>query len=182
MKIIGISGSHRDGGNSEEILKYVLKIFEKHGIETNLISLRNLKIKPCAECWMCLERGFCILDDDFGYLCSEITDSSGIIISTPVFFNGVSGLTKIFMDRTWSIRGRLKNKVGGAIVVGRRYGHEAALANLIAFFLKHEMILGDRGLVCYAYHREDLKEDKLCYLEAKRFARRILELLELRKI
>ncbi len=49
--------------------------------------------------------------------------------------NNVSGQLKIFMDRTWCIKGQLRNRIGGAVVVGRRDGAESAITAIQAFFL-----------------------------------------------
>ena len=76
----------------------------------------------------------------------QLLESDGIVIGSPVYFNNVSAQAKAFIDRTWCIRGKLRNKIGGAIVVGRRYGAESAITAINAFFLKHEMIPANRGV------------------------------------
>ncbi|RLE30760.1 flavodoxin family protein, partial [Candidatus Acetothermia bacterium] len=57
----------------------------------------------------------------------KLLAADALILATPVFFNNVTSTLKAFMDRTWCLRGKLRNKIGGAIAVGRRYGIEAAL-------------------------------------------------------
>ena len=59
-------------------------------------------------------------------------ESDVIVLGSPVYFNNVSAQMKAFMDRTWCIRGRLRNKIGGAIAVGRRYGIESAITAINA--------------------------------------------------
>jgi multimeric flavodoxin WrbA len=93
-------------------------------------------------------------------LIPSLLNSNVIIIASPVYFNNVSGQVKVFMDRTWCIRGRLKDKMGGGIVVGRGYGLESALTAINAFMIKHEMILGHRGVSGTAYEKGEIMVDK----------------------
>jgi len=65
----------------------------------------------------------------------KLLKADAIVIGSPVYFNSVPAQTKAFIDRTWCIRGRLRNKTGGAIVVGRRCGIESAITAINAFFL-----------------------------------------------
>lgn len=41
--------------------------------------------------------------------------SDGIVVGSPVYFNNVSAQTKAFIDRTFCIKGGLRNKIGGVI-------------------------------------------------------------------
>ena len=47
MKVIGIAGSLRARSNTLHYVKTGLKVFEKEGIKSELISLRGKEIKPC---------------------------------------------------------------------------------------------------------------------------------------
>jgi multimeric flavodoxin WrbA len=85
------------------------------------------------------------------------------------------------MDRTWCIRGKLKNKIGGAIVVGRRYGAESAITAINAFFLKHEMIIANRGVFGIAFDVGEIKQDKQAIKATEELAKRIKELISLVK-
>ena len=56
MKAIGIVGSPRKNGNTEIITKYILKEIEEEGIESELIRLAGLDIRPCDDCGACKKR------------------------------------------------------------------------------------------------------------------------------
>lgn len=103
-------------------------------------------------------------------------DSPVIIIASPVYFNNVSGQVKIFMDRTWCIRGRLKDKIGGGVVIGRGYEFESALTAIYAFIVKHEIVLGHRGVSGTAYEKGEIMLDKRAIENAKELAKRLSEL------
>ena len=80
------------------------------------------------------------------------------------------------MDRTWAIRGELKNKIGGAIVVGRKYGHENAITAINSFFLKHEIIIANRGVSGIAFEKGSIKSDKEAIKASEKLGKRIDQL------
>jgi len=87
------------------------------------IKLVEYNIKPCMACWVCQKDGECPIKDDMTEkLIPMLLKSDAIVIGSPVFFNNISAQLKVFIDRTWCIKGQLRNKIGGAIVVGRKYG------------------------------------------------------------
>ena len=46
MRILGISGSPRKGGNTDTLLTIALDVLRDNGIETELISLAGKTIRP----------------------------------------------------------------------------------------------------------------------------------------
>jgi len=109
-------------------------------------------------------------------IAERLLKSQVIVLGSPVFFNNVSGQMKVFMDRTWPLRGNLKNKVGGALVVGRRYGFESAINAINSFFLKHDMIVANRGVTAIAFDIGEVKEDGEAIESTEKLAKRIQEL------
>ena len=160
IKFIAISGSPRINGNTD----YLVKVFADHcrklGVNVEVIRLYDYNIKPCISCRLCLEDGKCRIKDDMCKIYPKILSCNGILLASPVYFNNVSAQMKAFMDRTWCLRGKLKWKIGGGIVVGRRYGHELALNAIHSFFLKHEIIIAYRGVVAFAYEKGEIINDK----------------------
>jgi multimeric flavodoxin WrbA len=53
MRAIGIVGSPRKNGNTEAITRHILRVIEEEGIESELISLAGLDIRPCDACTAC---------------------------------------------------------------------------------------------------------------------------------
>jgi len=176
-EILGIMGSPRKDGNTELILRKVLREFEKRNRKTEIVQLVNYNIKECTGCRYCLKYQRCYIKDDMPKIISKLLKASVVIIASPVYFNNVTALIKAFMDRTWSIRGKLRGKIGGAIVIGRRYGHELAIAAIHAFMLKHEMIVAHRGVTGLAFERGEILKDKVALRNAENLVNRILELL-----
>ncbi len=172
QRIVYISGSPRKISNTDTLLKLAMAI-----TGGQFIKLSECDIKPCEACWRCRELGHCIVDDDMTKnIVPLLLQSDGIVIGSPVFFNNVSAQTKLFIDRTWCIRGSLRNKIGGAIVVGRKYGAESALVAIEAFFLKHEMLIANRGVCGVAYEKEEIFKDTEAIKAAKLLGKRIKDL------
>ncbi len=59
MKVIGINGSPRKGGNTEILIQTVFQELEKEGIETELIQLGGKLVHGCTACGKCREIGNC---------------------------------------------------------------------------------------------------------------------------
>ena len=171
MKILYISGSPRKNGNTD----YLLKLCQSM-TGGDFIRLYDYKIEYCSYCSACIKKGFCTIQDDMVEISEILLESQVIVLGSPVFFNNVSGQMKVFMDRTWPLRGNLKNKIGGTVIVGRRYGLESAINAINSFFLKHEMIVADRGVTCMAFDIGEAKKDKEAINSIKRLSRRIKEL------
>ncbi len=61
---MGISGTPREKGNSEMLLRSALKPFKDIGWNVNMLLLSKLTIKPSKTYELCRETGICIIDDD----------------------------------------------------------------------------------------------------------------------
>ena len=66
MKVLGIVGSPREGGNTEHLVRECLKTISAGGIEVELVTLHDKEIGPCDACGVCGEiKNECAIDDDF---------------------------------------------------------------------------------------------------------------------
>ena len=176
LKVIGICGSPRRKGNTETLLDVALSEFDKKYFEIEKVILSEYKIEPCTSCRICTKTHECSIRDDMTKIVQKLLESHIVIIASPVYFNNVSTQVKVFMDRTWCIRGKLKDKIGGGIVVGRRYGLELALVAIHTFMLKHEMILGHRGVSAIAYEKGEVLKDEKAIKDTKELVKRLSEL------
>jgi len=183
LKALGICGSPRRGGNTDLLLDVALRRLKELGVVTEKLALRDFDIRPCTSCRYCVDAGCCCIDDDMtGIVIPKLLAADIIVVASPVYFNNVSAYVKTFMDRTWCIRGRLKDKVGGGIVVGRGYGLESALTAIHAFMLKHEMVLGHRGVSGIAYELGEVLKDSRAVRDAEKLAVRLYELTRALKL
>jgi len=142
MKVVGIVGSPRQGGNTEALTRIALEEIQKEGLETELVSLAGKRIEPCDGCRSCSKTGKCHIKDDFDSIFLKMKEADGIILATPVYYGAATPQITSLISRFYSTRGKpLKNKVGGPIVVARRAGHNFTFAQLMFFFMISEMIV-----------------------------------------
>jgi len=158
VKVIGISGSPRAGGNTEFLVKEALAAAEEAGAETEFISLIGKTIHPCDACNSCRQTKSCHIKDDVEQIYAKMEAADGIIIGSPVHFGSATPQIKALIDRAGYIAGRrnktFRGKVGGPIVVARRAGHNFTLAQLLFFFLISEMIVPGARYWNIAFGRE----------------------------
>ncbi|HEY3369802.1 MAG TPA: flavodoxin family protein [Prolixibacteraceae bacterium] len=148
MKVIGINGSPRKGGNTEIVLKTVFQELEKEGIETELVQVGGKLVHGCTACLKCREikDGRCHIKNDFiNQLIPKMLEADGIILGSPVYFADITPEMKALMDVSGYVtRGNghlLRRKVGAAVVVERRGGAMHAFETLNNFFLINQMII-----------------------------------------
>ena len=179
MLALGVCGSPRAGGNTDALLEVVMDRLREEGVRVEVIALRNLRFSPCSGCRSCLKRGSCVIADDFTRLVIPALLSADIVVvASPVYFNNVSALTKAFIDRTWCLRGKLRYKVGGAVVVGRGYGAESAITAIHAFMLKHGMILAHRGVHGEGFEAGEVLKDERALRDAESLAKTLVTVAE----
>jgi len=178
--VLCVWGSPREGGNTEFLIKKAAKKLKELGVNVEMFNLCRMKINPCKSCRYCLEhKESCTIQDDMtSILIPRLLKADGLIVASPVYFNNVSACVKLFIDRTWCLRGSLKNVVGGTIVVGRGYGSELAISAIHAFMLKHEMILGFRGVTGFAFKKREIMNDKEALKLVDRLVNRMVELMQ----
>jgi len=141
VKVLAINGSHRKGKNTAEMLRLVLEEVSAAGAVTELLEITDYNISPCRSCNHCLKKPECsITDDDMGIIAGKMLAADGIVVGSPVYFNNVTGLMKIFMDRTRSMhmcRNMLSGRVGAALThAGLRNGGQEAVLAILGNFLK----------------------------------------------
>jgi multimeric flavodoxin WrbA len=172
MNILYVSGSPRAKSNTDYLLKEALSV--TGGVFLKVV---DYHVEPCRSCWACLKSGECAINDDMRQkLIPMLLKADAIMLGTPVFFNNVSAQLKAFMDRTWCLKGKLRNKIGGAIVVGRGDGAESAITAINALFLKHEMIPANRGVQGRAFAKGEIIHDHEALQSAGKLGRRLVEL------
>ena len=106
MKVLGISGSPRRGGNTDLLLAEVMKGAASKGAEVKTIILNNLKIAPCQHCDACLKTGRCKVKDDMQMIYDELEQADRIVLASPIHFMGVTAQTKAMIDRCQALWAR----------------------------------------------------------------------------
>jgi multimeric flavodoxin WrbA len=106
VKVLGIFGSPRRGGNTEILLEEALKGAEKEGANIERFYLGDFTITPCKECHGCDDTGKCILLDDMGKIYPKLLEADVVILASPIFFYGVTAWAKALIDRSQALWAR----------------------------------------------------------------------------
>lgn len=107
VKVLGIYGSPRKGGNTDLILDQILEGSRAAGGEVNSIYVRRLKIDGCLECGSCEDTGECVIKDDMQSVYPLFQEADIIFLASPNFFYNVTAQVKLLIDRSqamWSKR------------------------------------------------------------------------------
>lgn len=174
MNVLAIFGSPRKDGNSARMLEAALSEFPPEA-EISRTFLVDLNFSACCATRDCLDLGYCPVQDDMQKLYREMQRADIIIIATGSQFGDVTADVKALIERTWPLRGQLKNKIGGYVVTARRY-MESTLNTLHAFFLRHQMILGNSGALGFGFDEGGIEKDHLALKDSHKTGRRLLEL------
>jgi multimeric flavodoxin WrbA len=113
LKVLGLFGSPRRGGNTDILLEEALKGAEMEGAEVERLYLTDFNIIPCRECLQCFNDGKCIILDDMQKIYPKLLEADIIILASPVFFYGVTAWAKALIDRCqalWSRKYILKDE------------------------------------------------------------------------
>jgi multimeric flavodoxin WrbA len=128
MKVLGIYGSPRRGGNTDQLLDEALEGSRAAGAETATVYARDLTMRGCIECGGCDETGKCVLKDDMQSVYPLLYESDAIIMATPIFFYNVTSQLKAVIDRSQAAWAKQRIEKPGK----RRKHYEGGRGYLIA--------------------------------------------------
>lgn len=142
MKVIAVNGSPKQKGNTYHAIKTVCDELENEGIKTKILQVGRMNIDGCISCNRCKE-GYCVHNDDIlKDMIDEIYEADGLLLGSPVYYSGINGTMKSFLDRLfYASRGRMRHKVAASIAVPRRSGGMPTLDQLNYYFLISEMLV-----------------------------------------
>ncbi len=142
MKVIALNGSPKPKGNTWHTLHTVCEALQREGIETELLHVGNMDIKGCIACGRCKD-GYCVHSDEkLKAIIDRIYAADALILGSPVYYAGIAGGFKSFLDRLfYASHGRLRLKVGASIAIPRRSGGMTTFNELNHYFLISEMLI-----------------------------------------
>jgi multimeric flavodoxin WrbA len=148
MKVIAINGSPHKEGNTFHALNMVGTELLAAGIEFEIIHIGHKEIHGCMACNNCSKNRDekCSQIPDIVNDCiQKMKEADGILIGSPVYYSGIAGTMKCFLDRVFYVAGSngnlFRHKVGAALVAVRRSGGSATLDSMNHYLTYSEMIL-----------------------------------------
>ncbi len=148
MKVVAINGSPHKDGNTYQALRVIGTKLEENGIEFEIIHVGHKAVRGCTGCGTCrkMQNEQCVhTTDPVNEWIQQMKTADGIIISSPVYYSGVAGTMKSFLDRVFYVSGSngnfFRHKVGAAVVAVRRTGGSSTLDTLNHYLAYSEMML-----------------------------------------
>jgi multimeric flavodoxin WrbA len=148
MNVIAINGSPRKEGNTFHALTGVGRQLQEAGINVEILHIGNQAIRGCMACGMCAknrDEKCSITSDALNDSIQLMKEADGLIIASPVYFAGIAGTMKSFLDRAFMVSGcngaLFRQKVGAAVVAVRRTGGSSTYDSLNHYLTYSEMIL-----------------------------------------
>jgi len=114
MKILGMAGSARRGGNTETLLDWCLGAAREAGAVVVKFSLCDLDLHGCRSCAACHKDGVCIQKDGMEMLYPHLRNADSIVLAAPIYFQGMPGVPKMMVDRCqpfWALKYLLKQSL-----------------------------------------------------------------------
>jgi multimeric flavodoxin WrbA len=148
MKVVAINGSPHKEGNTYHALKMVGSKLEENGIGMEIIHIGDKAVRGCIACGKCgksRDEKCSITTDPLNEWIQKMKDADGIILASPVYYSGIPGTMKCFLDRAFYVSGSngglFRHKAGAALVAVRRTGGSSTLDSLNHYLTYSEMIL-----------------------------------------
>ncbi|HEY3317789.1 MAG TPA: flavodoxin family protein [Coriobacteriia bacterium] len=137
--VLGIAGSPRRHGNSEQLLDACLAGVAEAGGTAEKLVVVDYGIQPCDGCNVCSSTGECWIRDRMQEVYPRLEEADAIVVSSPVFFATVPAVLKALYDRCqpfWARRWVLgepppERKRPGALLLARAGGDPYGFAGAI---------------------------------------------------
>ena len=141
MKVLMINGSPRQNSNTELAFKEMTDVFEKEGVEYEIIQVGNKAIRGCMACGYCHKNGKCVFDDEVNEVAQKFKDADALVIGSPVYYASANGTLISFLDRLFYSSKDIdkRMKVGASVVVARRGGLTSTFDELNKYFTINQM-------------------------------------------
>ena len=161
MKVLMINGSPRVNGNTSIALDEMRKVFEKEGVDVEIVQVGNKDVRGCIACGRCVELGKCIFDDVVNELAPKFEEADGLVVASPVYYASANATLIAALDRLfYSTHFDKTMKVGASVVCARRGGCSATFDELNKYFTISNMPIASSQYWNSIHGREQGEADK----------------------
>jgi len=168
MYAIAVNGSPRAGGNTEILLKEVIRQLEENRWDTELVKVGGTAIRGCLACYKCFENkdNECIIKNDgFNQIFAKLLIADAMIFGSPTYFAAVSADLKALIERAGFVAyangHAFTGKIGAAVVAVRRGGATHVFDSINHMFQMSRMIIPGSTYwnIGVGRDKEDVKND-----------------------
>ena len=144
MRIVALNGSPRPIGNTSNILNEMQDMFEKEGIEMEIVHLYGYNFVNCNVCLTCEIRGDgrCMDEDDgLNDLLDKLRAADGVVLASPTYAGCCTSVMQTFLERMSLVYEKgdlgLKGKVGGVVAIAGNEGADMVYNQLARVLLRN---------------------------------------------
>lgn len=135
MKVLILNGSPRVGGNTSVAIREMVQVFEKEGVESEVVQIGNENVRGCIACGHCFKEGKCVFNDVVNVLAPKFEEADGLVVASPVYYASANATLIACLDRLfYSTHFDKTMKVGASVVCARRGGCSATFDELNKYF------------------------------------------------
>lgn len=132
-KVLILSGSPREGGNSDLLCDEFAKGAAESGNEVEKIRVAEKNIACCRACYACKNSGKCVIKDDMAEVLQKMIDADVLVLASPVCFYSIDAQLKAVIDRTVARWLEVKDKEFYYIVTAADGENSSAETTLACF-------------------------------------------------
>ena len=142
MNVIALNGSPHHDGVAAGGISAMKRELEKEGISVEIIHVGNRNISGCLDCRKCRTIGKCAIEGDPVNECRDrLASADGVILGSPVYYGGIAGNFKCFLDRLFFSGLDMKYKAGAVVASLRRSGGITTFQQLLNYFNLSQIIV-----------------------------------------
>ncbi|MCM1193722.1 MAG: flavodoxin family protein [Butyrivibrio sp.] len=102
-KVFVLSTGFRKDGNADRLAQEFARGVLEAGHKVEQVNLSGRQIECCRGCFACQKKGHCIIRDDVAGILEGMRSADVLAFATPVYFYGMCGTMKTFLDRTYPL-------------------------------------------------------------------------------
>ena len=181
MKVLMVNGSPHENRNTARVLEEARKALEAEGAEVETFWIGLGDIRGCCECLTCAHTGRprCAFNGDaVNRFLEKAEEADAFVFASPVYFAGMAGQLKCFMDRAFYSGGSvMKGKPGAAIAIARRAGTIEAIDQMNKYFQINQMPVATSSYwnLVYGWRSPDeVEQDQEGLLTVRLLARQLV--------
>lgn len=146
-KVLMINGSPNEKGCTYTGLTEVANELKRLGIDSEILWLGKKAMQDCIACNKCRDLKKCVFNDLVNETANRLADFSGLIVGSPVYYGGSTGMVRSFLNRLFystldmvKLNASALNGMPAAAVVScRRGGASMTFAQLNMYFEMQRM-------------------------------------------
>ncbi len=145
MEVLIINGSPHPQGTTAAGISIIADEFVKKNVVSNIWQVGDKQVRGCIGCRACgnSDKRQCVFNDDIvNKVIEKAKSADGIILACPVYYSGIPGNMKAFLDRFFQAGSKnLHYKVGASVVFLRRSGGVDTFHQLNSYFSVANIII-----------------------------------------